>query len=55
MSIFQATFCVALQVSGSAGSSGATPAFGPRNCGQFSACTASPAVMMKPSEMKNDL
>ena len=39
-STFQATFSVALQVSGSAGSSGAMPPCVPRNCGQFSARTA---------------
>src|SRR5438093_7970888 len=40
ISIFQATLSVALQVSGSFGSSGATPALVPRNCGQ---CCASAA------------
>ena len=35
--MLHATFSVVVQVSGSRGSSGATPACGPRNCGQFCA------------------
>src|SRR5262245_19106997 len=37
MSIFQAMFSVGLHLSGSLGSSAATPACAPRNCGQFCA------------------
>src|SRR5262245_53716522 len=37
--VFQTMFWVSLQVSGSAGSSGITPALGPRNCGHC-ACWA---------------
>src|SRR5215207_6281998 len=36
-STFQTTFWVSLQVSGRPGSSGMTPAPGPRNCGHWSA------------------
>src|SRR5262245_12179707 len=38
ISIFQATFCVSLQVSGRAGLSAATPEREPRNCGHCSPC-----------------
>ncbi|MCY4509287.1 MAG: hypothetical protein OXG35_20350, partial [Acidobacteria bacterium] len=34
-SIFQTTFSVSLQVSGRAGSSPTSPAFGPRNCAHY--------------------
>src|SRR5688572_28128858 len=36
-STFQTTFWVSLQESGRPGSSATTPAFGPRNCGHWSA------------------
>ena len=36
MVVFQTTFSVSLHVSGRAGSSGMTPAAGPRNCGHWS-------------------
>src|SRR5205814_3770673 len=52
ISRFQATLCEASQVSGSAGSSAATPERSPRNCGQFSSAFAPSAFA--PSVLRRD-
>jgi len=52
--VFQATFPVALHVSGSAGLSGMTPALGPRNCGQFSCPETRGSVNIRTAAIVND-